>query len=310
MLTEYLDVLYLKTKFDNIDLSITGLRDALRGTGNKTLTDLDTDLSNIYARLDVALSTRASETTLSGIKTQTDKLTFDGSNRLAIQNPPNLDTTLSSRLAESTFTGRWDGGIYGFDGTTARKIKTDSSGKLQIDVLTTANPPNFDVALSTRASETTLSGIKTQTDKLTFDGSNRLAIQNPPNLDTTLSSRLADSKIPNALGQASLDVVGSTMYALAMVPNFQPSRMPYCITGISVSTTESNSSIASPGGKLLILRNRGDQDIQIGLNASVPTTNPVILRARTVRVFMHKSVTSVYYKTSSGTSTLDIEYWN
>lgn len=46
-----------------------------------------------------------------------------------------------------------------------------------IKVTSTTNPPNLDVALSTRASETTLSNIKTKTD----------------NLDVLLSTRLADS---------------------------------------------------------------------------------------------------------------------
>jgi len=268
------------------------------------------------SNLDVALSTRASESTLSSILGK-------------------LDVNLSTRLAETTFTSRWDGGIYGFDGTTARKIKTDAAGELQVDVLTLPNPSNLDVALSTRASETTLSAIKTQTDKLTFDAANRLTVNaavvaNPSNLDVALSTRaseatlssilnkldvnlstrLADTKIPNALGQASLDVVGSTMYALGVVPSYLPSRMPYCIANISVGTTEGSTAIAAPGGKMLILRNRGDVDILVGVNGSVPATNPLILRARTIRIFPFSGVTAVYYKTATGSSTLDIEYWS
>jgi len=55
-------------------------------------------------------STRASESTLSGIKTQTDKLTFDASNYLQVNvkstvNPSNLDVTLSTRASESTLSG-------------------------------------------------------------------------------------------------------------------------------------------------------------------------------------------------------------
>ncbi|MEM4531661.1 MAG: hypothetical protein QXY39_07325, partial [Thermofilaceae archaeon] len=148
-----------------------------------------------------------------------------------------------------------------------------------------------DVALSTRASESTLSSILSK-------------------LDVNLSTRLADSKIPNALGQTSLDVVGSTMYALGVVPSYLPSRMPYCVANISVGTTEGSTAISAPGGKLLILRNKGDVDIQIGINGSVPATNPLILRARTIRIFPFKGVTAVYYKTAVGSSTLDIEYWN
>jgi hypothetical protein len=59
--------------------------------------------------VNVALSSRASEATLSGIKAQTDKLVFDALSRLRINaevvaNPPNLDVLLSSRASESTLT--------------------------------------------------------------------------------------------------------------------------------------------------------------------------------------------------------------
>jgi hypothetical protein len=45
------------------------------------------ELSEHIKKLDTELSTRASESTLSAIRAQTDKLTFDIDNRLAIQNP-------------------------------------------------------------------------------------------------------------------------------------------------------------------------------------------------------------------------------
>jgi hypothetical protein len=123
------------------------------------------ELSEHIRKLDIELSTRASESTLSAIRAQTDKLTFDVDNRLAIQNPPNLDVALSTRASESTL--------------SAIRLKTD----------------NLDVPLSTRASEETLLAIKTQTDKLTFDANNRLAIQNPPNLDVLLSTRASESTL-------------------------------------------------------------------------------------------------------------------
>jgi hypothetical protein len=42
------------------------------------------------------------ESIVKAIKEKTDKLTFDDNNRLAIQNPPNLDVALSTRASEST----------------------------------------------------------------------------------------------------------------------------------------------------------------------------------------------------------------
>jgi len=80
----------------------------------------------VLSRLDIELSTRASESTLSAIRAQTDKLVFDVNNRLAIQNPPNLDVLLSTRASESTLSS-----IYN----------------------------RLDVALGTRASESTLSEL-------------------------------------------------------------------------------------------------------------------------------------------------------
>jgi len=47
-----------------LNITLSALRDALRGTGTKDFTTLETDIESILARLDVALSTRATETTL------------------------------------------------------------------------------------------------------------------------------------------------------------------------------------------------------------------------------------------------------
>ena len=146
------------------------------------------DWSLDFARLqniDVALSSRASESTLAGIKAQTDKLAFDASSRLRINaevvaNPPNLDVALSSRASESTlssFSSKFPSAtaladnlgnptttlvgsaLLGWDGTYWRRVAVDASSRLRVIVESTANPPNLDVALSTRASESTLSAI-------------------------------------------------------------------------------------------------------------------------------------------------------
>jgi hypothetical protein len=101
--------------------------------------DWSGDLAKLQ-NLDVLLSSRASESTLSAIKAQTDKLTFDASNRLAIQNPPNLDVALSTRASEATLkTLRWGrdvspAWIHGDEITapaanTALVSKTVSTGK-------------------------------------------------------------------------------------------------------------------------------------------------------------------------------------
>ena len=60
-----------------LDITLSSLRDALRGTDARTLTDL-------YNRV-------ATETTLSGIKTQTDKFTFDTYNYLKTSPRSNIE---------------------------------------------------------------------------------------------------------------------------------------------------------------------------------------------------------------------------
>ena len=152
---------------------------------------IKSNTDSILARLDVALSTRASEDTLTQIKAQTDKLLFDGDSYLYVNagkvaNPPNLDVALSTRASESTLSDIK---------SQTDKLKFDDNSYLYVNAAVVANPPNLDVAISTRASEDTLSRIKSQTDKLTFDTDNYLYVNvaktvNPPNLDAPISSEL------------------------------------------------------------------------------------------------------------------------
>jgi hypothetical protein len=76
------------------------LRDALRGTGNKTLTDLDSNLSSILAKLDVALSTRASESKLEAVRALLDSL----ENALASVGTDKLRTSIIDALPTGTNT--------------------------------------------------------------------------------------------------------------------------------------------------------------------------------------------------------------
>jgi hypothetical protein len=426
-IAEFVAPEFIKDALSKLDISLTTLRDALRGAGSRTLTDIYNVGNSVLSKLDVALSTRASETTLSGIKTQTDKLTFDANNYLQVNvratvNPPNLDVALSTRASETTlsgFSGKFPSAasladnlsnpsttiigsaLLGFDGTYWRRIRADTNGYL----LVTANidkariwdgtnylqinadgsinvvNPNLNVALSTRASESTLSGLSgkfptavalgdnlsnptttivgsallgwdgTYWRRIAADTSSRLkvaldSIPNPPNLDVALSTRASEStlssfsgKFPSAsalgdsmsnptttvigganlvwngtnwsrLGGLQADFIGSTLYGVGTIPQWLPSRQAYLIDNVNVTTTEGSTTISAPGAKILIIKNKGDVDALIGLNASVPATNPLIVRARTVRVIVHRGVTAVYYKTSTGSTTLEIAYYN
>ena len=291
-IVEFLAPEYVKDALSKLDISLTALRDALRGAGDKTLTDLDTRLGDIYARLDVALSTRASETTLSAIKTQTDKLTFDANNYLRVNvsttvNPPNLDITLSSHRDAIRGTGN--------------KTLTDLDTRLG-DIY-----GRLDVALSTRASESTLSALSGK-----FPSAAALddSLANPTTTIVGSAGLVWTGSAWARLGGASADFAGSTLYGVGVIPQWLPSRQAYLVDNISVTTTEGSTSISAPGAKVLIIKNKGDVDALIGLNASVPATNPLVVRARTVRVILHRGVTTVYYKTATGSTTLEIAYFN
>ena len=257
------------------------------------------------------------------------RVRVDTSGRLAIQNQPNLDVALSTRASESTLSalsGKFPSAaaladnlanptttivgsaLLGWDGTYWRRVAVDTSARQRVVAETVANPPNLDVALSTRASESTLSALS---GKFPSAAALSDSLSNPTT--TLVGSALLGFdgtywRRVTAVG--GLDAVGTTASAVAVVPVTTPSRPAYTIQNISVSTTEGSTSISAPGAKILILKNKGDTDALIGINGTVPTTNPLLLRARTVKVVQHKGVTQVNYKTASGTTTLEIEYIN
>lgn len=98
---------------------------AKQDTGNTSLASIDTWIQDIdgyvSATMDVAASTRASEATAADIKTSV-QLIDDA-----------IATTGSAVPTKANF-------IAGTDGTNARALKTDASGELQIDVLSSALP--------------------------------------------------------------------------------------------------------------------------------------------------------------------------
>ncbi|MEM0459293.1 MAG: hypothetical protein QXZ31_05460 [Thermofilaceae archaeon] len=146
----------------------------------------ESTLSSILGRLDVALSTRASESTLTAIRDRLpSSLTTAGNLRIAVVE----DTVGLAKSADVSAIQPRDIARWGGTALTGRDVTQDLA-KLQ----------NLDIALSTRASETTLSSIKAQTDKLTFDADNRLyvnatVVANPPNLDVALSTRASESTL-------------------------------------------------------------------------------------------------------------------
>lgn len=173
------------------------------------------DWSNDFAKLqnlNVELSTRASEVTLLGVKSQIDKLTFDEVNRLKVQldslpNPPSLDVNLSTRASESTLIAMMNRLPASL--TTAGNFKVaiieDAVGLAKSDDISAVQPrnitqwggvyltgrdiskdfeklQNIDVLLSTRASESTLAAINNKLPSSpTAAGNLRMAL-----LETTI----------------------------------------------------------------------------------------------------------------------------
>ena len=107
MLWEFIDPQYLKDKLDLIDISLTSLRDAIRGPGARTLTD-------IYNAM----------TILSSKFPDTVALADD------LDNP--TTTIVGSAL-------------LGFDGTNWRRVAVDALGRLKVDAEVTVSLANMDV---------------------------------------------------------------------------------------------------------------------------------------------------------------------
>ena len=123
----------VKASIDSVNLA------KVSGTA-LTARDWSQDFAKLQ-NLDVALSTRASESTLSA---------FSGKFPSAVALADNLSNPSTTIVGSA---------LLGFDGTYWRRVAVDTSRRLKVNAEVVANPPNLDVALSTRASESTLSAI-------------------------------------------------------------------------------------------------------------------------------------------------------
>lgn len=99
----------IKTDLDNIynqlNITLSSLRDALRGANTKDFSTLQTTTDNIYARLDITLSSLRDAIT--GVSPNNKTLKDINDTLLLIKaKTDNLDVALSTRLADATYTGR------------------------------------------------------------------------------------------------------------------------------------------------------------------------------------------------------------
>lgn len=196
-------------------------------------------LSNIDSNIDTTLSSRASEATLQSVEsiltdienntdgiesslssinaTQTDgsqkTQIVDGSGNVIGSTSNALDVNIKSgvTLEVNLDNSNDDVLVYGFDGSSNRAIKTDSSGELQIDVLSSALPSgaateatlsSVDSRLST--ANTTLSSISNSVDDVETkldtlitqtDGIEASLSSIDSDIDVALSTRASESTL-------------------------------------------------------------------------------------------------------------------
>ena len=288
MIFDLIDAKYFKQQLDklsNLNITLSQLRDDLRGTGSKTLTDLDTDLSNIYGQLDVTLSTRASESTLSGIKTQTDKLTFDANSYLKVN------------VAAGTLTATVDKTKI-WDGTDYLEINTDGS-------INIGNFPSWFTS-STKTTDDLYNKLDALDDALDSVGTDKFRVSLVDAIPTG-DNWIGRVKLGDGTNLASIFAVtigGSSGYGLATAPDLikmLSGGTNYVYQEIATSTTESNTSF-SPQLKFAVLSNRDSaNDILVRFNGSSATQ--ITIPAGTAKVVMFP-ISSLYYVSSAGTPTL------
>lgn len=280
-----------------LDIKISQLRNAIVGSGNVSLTDIKSTLENRLPRvlydsngnelsgyiknLDTTLSSRASESTLAGIKSQTDKLRFDGNsylyvNAAVVANPPNLDVALSTRASESTLSGIK---------SKTDKLTFDSNNYLYVNAAVVANPSNLDVALSTRASESTLSSFSAKfpsatslSDSLSnpsttivgsallgWDGSywRRVAVDSSSRLRTVVES------LPSL--PSGSNIIGGVFADFAVGVSINQTVDTTEVVGAEVNVTRR-------GRKVVYMKNTQDVDVTITIEGSYDGTDWYTIR--------------------------------
>jgi len=157
---------------------------------SESVDDYKADVSNL-----------ALETTAQGIKTQTDKMQFDGSNN--IQSRVNDKGVLNDPSADDVADKVWDEAI-------ADHITVGTFGAKNQRVVPSESVDDYKADVSSLALETTAQDIKTQTDKLQFDGSNNVQSRvNDKGILNDPSATDIDSQLSSTHGSGSWEGSGS-----------------------------------------------------------------------------------------------------
>ena len=187
-----------------------------------TLAGVKTAVDAINADLDVALSTRASEATLLLVKTNLDTLnatdfatetTLAGVKAAVDSIDTDIDVALSTRASEATLIS-----VLAALDTVETKLQSiiDNTDSLEVntdDLETKVQSvrDQLDVLLSTRASETTLAGVKAKTDLLTFTGTS-LNVHTDDGSSSSAVTTVARNAASVTLLAANSSRKGATIY--------------------------------------------------------------------------------------------------
>jgi len=214
----------LQSLLGQLDISLSALRDALKGAGNRDFTTLETDVESILSKLDISLSSLR-DTLDSRLYNATDALSiYDHLKQIRTQIDTylgNLDIKISEIKASGAETPRTLSNLYdqltsilGKLDTTLSNVRDTIDSRLysiadglsvydhlkQIRTQADAHLPNLDTPLSNLASEATLSAIK---NALASIGTDKLLTtpDNPPNLNVALSTRASESTLSELSGK-------------------------------------------------------------------------------------------------------------
>ena len=203
-LSAYDQLKQIRTQIDNYLTNLDIALSALKATGSetpRTLSNLYDELSSILAQLDTALSTRASESTLSGIKTNTDNIGTPLQDAKVANPIPQEATTYEPKISinkDNVGLAKEGGNLASILGqlditlSALRDALLSGTGSYPggLDDIYNKLNTQLDVLLSTRASEATLGNIKAKTDNIPSDpareGGNLATIASQ--LDITLSA--------------------------------------------------------------------------------------------------------------------------
>ncbi|RLC80663.1 MAG: hypothetical protein DRJ03_21265 [Chloroflexi bacterium] len=249
MIFDNLDPAYVKGQLDklsNLNTTLTNVRDAI--SGGKSLSDIYGTLYNttdgksvydqakaIYGQLDVALSTRASESTLSGIKSQTDKLTFDSNDYLYVVLGGSSTVNIGNFPSWFTSSTKTTDDLYGKLNALAGALGSVASDKLRATIVD-ALP----------AGTNWIGSVKIG------DGSSAVGVIN------------------GTLGGSTKTLLGVAPDLVKMYAG----GTNYVDSEVSVTTTESSSSF-SPALKFALITNTGDDDVLIRFNGSSATQKKI-----------------------------------